>query len=122
VALQKLDQTLLEEIAARRQERSPSGDLLNEPFDVEIQLAEDIATPRGLPRQQALAELERLVERSQADLVQKLRQLGVNQFERLLLSNAIATTLTLQQIGEIGQREDVRLIRLRRVSKVTTAA
>jgi hypothetical protein len=122
VNAQKLDQALLDEIALRRQEHSPSGELLDELFDVEIALTEEIAMPRGLSRQQALAELERWVERSQADLVARLRELGVNHFEPLLLANAIATTLTLQQIGEISQRDDVRLIRLRRVTKVTTAA
>lgn len=118
----KLDKALREEIAARHEAHSPSGDLMSERFEVEIELAESIAAPQGMPRQQALQELERRVERSQADVVASLQALGVTDFERLLLANALATTLTLEQIGEISRHEDVRLIRLRRVRKVTTAA
>lgn len=122
VNAEKLDKALLEEIAARRESRSAPGELLDQRFEVEIELAQSIAMPKDLPRQQALQELARLVERSQADVVAKLQALGVDDFERLLLANSLATTLTLEQIGEISRHEDVRLIRLRRLRKVTTAA
>lgn len=122
VNAEKLDKALLEEIAARRESRSAPGELLDQRFEVEIELAQSIAMPKDLPRQQALQELARLVERSQADVVAKLQALGVDELERLLLANSLATTLTLEQIGEISRHEDVRLIRLRRLRKVTTAA
>ncbi len=122
MSFEKLDQRLIEEIRVRRESGLAAGksleEIVQEPFDVTIELVQPLSIPTGMPRQQALKEMQRQAEQAQAGVVDSLRTLGVTQFERQILSNSIAATLTLDQIQEIAKRGDVKIIRLVKVEKV----
>lgn len=124
VGLEKLDQRLIEEIRIRREIGLAAGksleEIAQEPFEVTIELLQPLSIPTGMPRQQALEEMERQAEQAQAGVVESLHALGVTEFERQILSNSIAATLTLDQITEIAKRDDVKIIRLVKVEKVIT--
>ena len=118
----KVDQRLLEEIRIRREQSDTETKNLQElteaPFEISIELVQPVTVPKGVSRQQALEQIEQQVEQSQADLVEHLDTFNVTEFDRQLLSNSIVATLTLDQIGEITQRNDVKMIRLVKVEKV----
>jgi hypothetical protein len=122
--MEKLDKGLIEEINARVEAAKEEGkgpeDLQHAKFEVVIELAQSPAPPKGLPRDQALRELERQIEQSQAKVVATLQRMGVTTFDRLVLSGGIAVDLTLDQIKKVSDEPDVKLIRLRQVRKVTT--
>jgi hypothetical protein len=122
MSFERLDQRLIEEIRTRRESGLAEGksleEIAQEPFDVTIELVQPLSIPTGMPRQQALKEMEQQAEQAQAGVVDSLRALGVTRFEQLILSNSIATTLTLDQIQEITKRDDVKIIRLVKVEKV----
>ncbi len=122
MSFEKLDQRLIEEIRIRRESGLAAGksleEIAQEPFDVTIELVQPLSIPTGMPRQQALKEMEGQAEQAQAGVVDSLRALGVTKFERQILSNSIATTLTLDQIQEIAKQDDVKIIRLVKVEKV----
>jgi hypothetical protein len=119
---EKLDQRLAEEIRTRHESGLAEGkgleEIAQEPFDVTIELVQPLSVPTGMSRQQALKEMEKQAEQAQAGVVDSLYALGVTEFDRLILSNSIAVTLTLEQIQEIAKRNDVKIIRLVKVEKV----
>jgi hypothetical protein len=121
---EKLDKRLVEEIQARREGWSTSGKsqkaLAREQFDVTIEFVQPPSIPTGMQRQQALEEIQRQVEQIQAGVVTTLHAWGITNFQRQILSNSIAVTLTLDQIQEIAKRDDVRIIRLVKPERVTT--
>lgn len=122
MSFEKLDQRLIEEIRVRRESGLAAGksleEIVQEPFGVTIELVQPLSIPTGMPRQQALKEMQRQAEQAQAGVVDCLRALGVTEFERLTVSNSVAATLTLDQIQEIARRDDVKIIRLVKVEKV----
>ena len=122
MGVEKLDQRLIEEMAIRRETGLAKGkspqEIAQEPFDVTIELVGSLGVPTGLSRKKALEEMEKQADQAQAGVVDALRGMGVTEFERLILSNSIAVTLTLEQIQEIGKRSDVKVIRLVKVEKV----
>ena len=119
---EKFDQRLVEEIRIRRESGLAAGKSLEkiaqEPFDVTIELVQLLSIPTGMPRQQALKEMQRQAEHVQAGVVDCLHALGVTEFEQITLSNSVAVTLTLDQIQEMAKRDDVKIIRLVKVEKV----
>lgn len=121
--MEKFDQRLTQEISLRRQvvfARDGRHDGLSaEPFNVTIEMSESLEVPRGLPREQALGELTGQMRESQAGLVEVLEELGVEEFEQLVLSNSIKATLTFAQLTQVAARPDVKTIRLVRAEKVT---
>lgn len=123
MSFEKLDQRLIEEIRTRRESELAEGksleEIAEELFDVTIELVQPLSIPTGIPRQQVLKEVQQQAEQAQAGVVDSLRVLGITEFERLTLSNSIAATLTLDQIQEIAKRDDVKIIRLVKVEKVT---
>jgi hypothetical protein len=123
LSFEKLDQRLIEEIRTRRESGLAEGksleEIAQEPFDVTIELVQPPSIPTGIPRQQVLKEMKQQAEQAQAGVVDSLHALGITDFERLTLSNSIATTLTLDQIQELARRDDVKIIRLVKVEKVT---
>jgi len=90
-------------------------------YRVSLELTERIEVPTGMSRADATAELERRVERSQRDVVEALRRLGVDELERLMLSNSLVVELDARQILEIARHPDVAEIRWVRPARVTTA-
>ena len=122
MGLEKLDERLLNEIRIRQEKGLAEGrnpeEIAQDPFDVTIELVQPLSIPTGMPRQQALEEMERQAGEAQAGVVDSLRALGVTEFERLILSNSVAVTLTVDQIQEIAKRDDVKIIRLVKVEKV----
>ena len=118
----KLDQRLIEEIDTLRENGLAAGksleEIAGEPFDVTIELVQALDIPTGMPRQQALKELKQQSEQVQEGVADSLNALGIRKFERQILSNSIATTLTINQIQEIANRDDVKIIRLVKVEKV----
>jgi len=122
MSVEKLDQRLVEEMALRRETGLANGkglqEIAQEPFDVTIELAASLDIPTGLSRKKALEEMEQQAEQAQAGVVDALRAMGVTEFERLILSNSISVSLTLDHIQEIAKRSDVKVIRLVKVEKV----
>lgn len=118
----KLDQRLIEEIRVRRESGLAAGkseeEIAQELYAVTIELVQSLSIPKGLTRQQTMEEMERAAEESQAGVAEALWGMGVTDFERQILSNSIATLLTIEQIEEIASRNDVKIIRLVRVEKV----
>lgn len=118
----KLDQRLIEEIGLRRDSGLDSGkseeEIAQELFPVTVDLEEVLSIPKGMTRQQTMEQMERAAEESQAGVVEALQGIGVSDFERQTFSNSIATLLTIEQIEEIANRSDVKVIRLVRVEKV----
>lgn len=122
MSFEKLDQRLIEEIRIQRESGLAAGksleEIAQEPFDVTIELMQSLIIPKGMPREQVLEEMGRQAEQAQAGIVDALRALGVLKFERQILSNSIAVSLTLDQIEGIAKQEDVKIIRLVKVDKV----
>lgn len=122
MSFEKLDKRLTEDIRIRRENMLATGktsdEIAQESFYVTIELTQPPSIPIGVPRQQAFKEIEQQVRQAQADVVDHLRSLGITKFERQILSNSIAATLTLEQIQEIAKRDDVNFIRLVKVDKV----
>jgi hypothetical protein len=122
MSVDKLDPRLVQEIAIRDRIGLANGksldEIVREPFDVTVELVQPLSMPTGMSRKRALEEMEKQAEQAQAGVTGALRAMGVTEFERLLLSNSISVTLTLDQIQEIAQRSDVKIIRLIKVEKV----
>lgn len=122
MSFEKLDKRLTEDIRIRRENMLATGktpdEIAQESFYVTIELKQTPSIPIGVPRQQAFRKIEQQVRQAQADIVDRLRSMGVTRFKRQILSNSIAATLTLSQIQEIAKRDDVNLIRLVKVDKV----
>ncbi len=122
MGFEKLDKRLVEEIRIRRESGLAEGksleEISREPFDVTIELVEPLSVPTGLPREEALEEMERQAALVQSGVIQALRSMGIKEFESQVLSNSIATTLTLDQIQEVAKREDVKIVRLVKIEKV----
>lgn len=123
MSFEKFDQRLIEEVRVRKESGLAEGKRLEEieqeMFDVTIELVEPLSIPTGMPREDALKEMEQQAEKAQAGVEDTLRSLGVIEFERQILSNSIAVTLTLGQIQEIAKRDDVKIIRLVKAEKLT---
>lgn len=119
----KLDKRLIEEIRVRRESDLIEGKTPQETerdkFVVTIELVDTLEIPSGMTRERAIREMEKRAKQAQAGVIDTLRSIGVTDFERLILSNSIATTLTIDQINEIARRSDVKNIRLVKEEEVT---
>lgn len=124
MSAEKLGPRLREEIRIRREAglaegRSPE-ELSQGRFKVSIELPERPEASPRVSREEAYRRMTRQVERAQEGIVEALRSMGVDQFERLILSNSLVAELTVDQIHKIAERSDVKAIRLVRLEKVTT--
>jgi hypothetical protein len=123
MSFEKLDKRLIEEIQISKESGLVEGktpeETGREKFNVTIELVDPLRIPSGMPRDKAIKDMEKQADQVQAGVVGTLRSLGVTDFERLVLSNSIAATLTLGQIKEIAKRDDVKIIRLVKEEDVT---
>ena len=120
----KMDRRLLEEIQERSQrriiERREIQESTAEQYQVTIELNQTISPPKGKSREETIRDMEKQAQAYQASIINALRDMGVNDFQVLLLSNSIKTNLTTEQIDKVGKHPDVKIIRLVKPEKVTT--
>lgn len=64
----------------------------------------------GIGESRNLIEMERQVAGRQGGIIARLTELGVQDIESSVLSNSISARLTTQQIQEIAQHPDVKLV------------
>jgi hypothetical protein len=111
----KIEPELAEELR-----RVHTGDRATDPIPVIIEHIAAVAPPDGIGRE-GLAELRHEVQRAQADVVDRLRELSVSgPIEQAALTNAMFVSLTPAQTEAIAEHPDVRLIRWNRSADVTT--
>ncbi len=122
--MSKMDRRLLEDIQKRRQrvilERRATQELVIDQYQVTIELNQMIKPLQGATREETIRDMERQAQAYQASLIDALRDIGVTEFQVLLLSNSIKTSLTTEQIDKIAKHPDVKMIRLVQPEKVIT--
>jgi hypothetical protein len=118
----KFDKLLKDEILViKKQTRDEDLEKLKElKFEVTIEVIGSYKHSSNLSRQEAREEMEHQSEQFQAGIVESLNLMGITEYDRLVLSNSIAAALTMSQIQEIAMRDEVKMIRLVKIQKVTT--
>jgi len=101
-------QSKIDASLAERMIREPAQKL-----PVLIEMIEQPEAPRTLDRNAELEDLSNLAEASREGVLERLRQLGVAEdtIETFTIVNALATTLTPDQVRAMAERDDVSFIR-----------
>jgi len=83
-------------------------------------LAEEVAQEEEEDRQETLEDLERRTQQSQQPIVERLREVvGDGEIKSHTLTNAVTTRLTPAQMERVAELDEVSLIRLEKLDKVT---
>jgi hypothetical protein len=118
----KMDQRLIREIQERRQRATVEGkttqEFALERYQVTIELKRTLSPPKGKTRAEAISNLEGQAQAHQASIVNALTSMGVADFQVLLLSNSIKTSLTMEQIDKIAKHSDVKIVCLVKPERV----
>ena len=81
----------------------------------------ELSEPAEAPPGGRLDDLERRARERQAGVVEQLSRLGLGASVRQsTLANAVSVQLTPEEIAQIAERDDVRMIRFDRAEQVTT--
>ena len=106
----KIDPALEGELAAAEAAGDPA-----QRMPVLVELAGRLDLEGG-----GLPDAERAAGARQAGVLARLLELGAKDVQPLVLANAVAASLTADQIRDVAAREDVAAVRLARSEHVTT--
>jgi serine protease AprX len=120
--------TLIDQEKVRATDRGATVAAVDEEerFDVTIShhesvLAEEAAVEEEGDRQAALEDLQRRTQQSQQPIVEQLQEVvGDGEIKSHTLTNAVTTRLTPAQMEQVAELDEVRIIRLEKLDKVTT--
>jgi serine protease AprX len=120
--------TLIDQEKVRATDRGATAAAVDEEerFDVTIShhesvLAEEAAVEEEEDRQAALEDLQRRTQQSQQPIVEQLQEVvGDGEIKSHTLTNAVTTRLTPAQMEQVAELDEVRIIRLEKLDKVTT--
>ncbi len=117
--------TLIEQEKARATDRGETAAAVDEEerFEVTISHQEPVLAEEAAEeeRQAALEDLERRTQQSQQPIVEQLRQVvGDEEIKSHSLTNAVTTRLTPAQMEQVAELDEVSIIRLEKLDKVTT--
>jgi serine protease AprX len=119
--------TLIEQEKVRATDRGATAAAVDEEerFEVTISHHESVvaeeAEEEEEARQAALEDLERRTQQSQQPIVEQLQQVvGDTEIKSHSLTNAVTTSLTPAQMEQVAELDEVSMIRLEKLDKVTT--
>jgi serine protease AprX len=112
--INKLDRRLAKVLAEKKAAAEKEAQI-----KVLISLAKSVKVPAQRAKAEVLKEMQKEVSEDQKGLAELLRSLGVKKIKQFSIVNAIAATLTPDQILSVSEREDVKMMRLVMREKVT---
>jgi subtilisin family serine protease len=117
--------TLIDQEKVRADARGATAAAVDEEesFEVTISHHESVLAEGAAEedRQAALEDLESRTQQSQQPIVERLRQVvGDEQIKPHRLTNAVTTSLTPVQMEQVAELDEVRIVRLEKLDKVTT--
>ena len=117
--------TLIDQEKVRASARGETARAVDEEerFEVTISHHESVLAEEAAEEDQqaALEDLERRTQQSQQPIVEQLRQVtGDAEIKSHSLTNAVTTSLTPAQMDQVAELDEVRMIRLEKLDKVTT--
>lgn len=118
----KFDKRLIEEITKRKKDIKAKKIAAKEiKIRVMIELGKRVTVPKRKSRKEMIKTLKEKAPKLQRPVVEKLEKLGVRRgkIKQLWISNMMSAELTIEQIEKIAELEDVKIIRLEKLDKVT---
>jgi hypothetical protein len=118
----KFDKRLMEEVKKKKDEIRAKKIATEEvKIPVVIEHSQKLLIPKRGHREEKIKNLKRKASKLQKPIVDKLVSLGVKRkkIRQQWISNMLSTELTIEQLEEIAKLDEVKIIRLEKIEKVT---